>query len=34
MRTPPVVQVKATAVGVPCGIEGSVVNEFVEALDS
>ena len=27
-------QVKTAVVGVPCGIEGSMVNEFVEALDS
>ena len=27
-------KVKTGVVGVPCGIEGSMVNEFVEALDS
>ena len=27
-------QVKTAVVCVPCGIEGSMVNEFVEALDS
>ncbi len=29
-----VCKVKTGVVGVPCGIEGSMVNEFVEALDS
>lgn len=29
-----VCEVKTGVVGVPCGIEGSMVNEFVEALDS
>ena len=27
-------QVKTAVVGVPCGIEGSMINEFVEALET